>query len=92
MPTDWITPGLVLAVGFALVAPLGPNLRPHRPPSGWTPVSPIQWIPDVVIAGLLVYVLNRLGNLSDRVSKIEGLLEGYFMGREKNDRHLEGHP
>ncbi len=52
----------------------------------------MEWttlIPDVVIAGLLVYILTRLSNLSDRVSKlsdrvskIEGLLEGYFMRRE----------
>ena len=38
-----------------------------------------DWIPDVIVAGLLVYVLNRLSNLSDRVSKIEGLLEGMLL-------------
>ena len=46
----------------------------------------INCIHDVTVAGLLVYVLNRLSNLSDlvstvegRISKIEGLLEGYFL-------------
>ena len=42
----------------------------------------VNFIPDVIIAGLLVYMLNRLSNLSDRVSKIEGLLEGYFMRKD----------
>lgn len=52
-------------------------------------MNPINFIPDVIIAGLLVYVLNRLAHLSDRVSglegrisKIEGLLEGYFMRKD----------
>ena len=39
----------------------------------------VDWIPDVIVAGLLVYVLNRLSSLSDRVSKIEGLLEGMLL-------------
>ncbi len=52
-------------------------------------LSWIGVIPDLIVAGLLVYVLNRLANLSDtvstlsdRVSKIEGLLEGYFMRKD----------
>ncbi len=48
-------------------------------------VSWVTLIPDVIIAGLLVYILNRLANLSDRVSKIEGLLEGYFMKKGSNE-------
>ena len=39
----------------------------------------VDWIPDVIVAGLLVYVLNRLSSLSDRMSKIEGLLEGMLL-------------
>ena len=42
----------------------------------------VTLIPDVIIAGLLVYILNRLSNLSDRVSKIEGLIEGYFLRKD----------
>lgn len=49
-------------------------------------MNPINFIPDVIIAGLLVYVLNRLANLSDRVSKIEGLLEGYFLRDRDPDK------
>ena len=51
-----------------------------------------EWMPSIVAAaawlGLLWRFETRISALSDRVSRIEGLLEGYFM-QARNTKEQE---